>query len=484
MLTRLEVSGFKNLIDLKVDLGPFNCIAGPNGTGKSNVFDVIHFLSLLAEHPIMEAAQRVRSDQGRPSDPKELLWTDGTRRVSEMRFVVEMIVSPAVTDDFGRAERVTSTFLRYELRLGYEPSSADLARLGRLVLRHESLHAIPHSDAEARLSWASPSFRDAVVLGDRAGKAFISTEKSDDDGVDVIDVHRDAGERPRPSPARTAPRTIVCTTTTASEPTILAARREMQGWRMLALEPTAMRSPDPFAAVPSIEPDGGHMAAALYRLAHAGEPEPDPPRVYATVASRLARLIDARELRVDRDDRRDLLTLELRQGTGGFLPARSLSDGTLRFLALSILDADPDIEGLVCMEEPENGIHPERLPAMVELLQEIAVDPSEAPGPDNPLRQVIVNTHSPGFVQLQHHALLFARAVKLSVELPIEGHEAPLAISTRVLRLRPLSGTWRDERDHDGVGKGEILAYLTAPPGAQLSLEELSVEPRAVGHAN
>ena len=39
MLTRLEVDGFKNLLDLNIELGAFTCIAGPNGTGKSNVFD-------------------------------------------------------------------------------------------------------------------------------------------------------------------------------------------------------------------------------------------------------------------------------------------------------------------------------------------------------------------------------------------------------------------------------------------------------------
>ena len=41
MLTRFEVSGFKNLRDVVVDFGPFTCIAGPNGVGKSNLFDAI-----------------------------------------------------------------------------------------------------------------------------------------------------------------------------------------------------------------------------------------------------------------------------------------------------------------------------------------------------------------------------------------------------------------------------------------------------------
>ena len=56
------------------------------------------------------------------------------------------------------------------------------------------------------------------------------------------------------------------------------------------------------------------------------------------------------------------------------------------------------MQGLICLEEPENGIHPERIPAMLELLRNMAVDPKEPVDETNPLRQVIVNTHSPGFV--------------------------------------------------------------------------------------
>jgi AAA15 family ATPase/GTPase len=64
MLTRLKVNGFKNLVDIDVALGPFTCIAGANGVGKSNLFDAITFLSALAEKPLMEAALSVRSEGG------------------------------------------------------------------------------------------------------------------------------------------------------------------------------------------------------------------------------------------------------------------------------------------------------------------------------------------------------------------------------------------------------------------------------------
>ena len=473
VLTRLEISGFKNLVELEVEFGPFTCIAGPNGSGKSNVFDAIQFLSLLSEHPIMQAAQLVRSTVGRSSDPKDLFFTQGAATRDELRFAAEMIVPQVVVDDFGRQAKVTSTFLRYEVHLGYESATSAFGSLGRLVLLHESLSHVTKSYASSRLPWASRAFRDGVIVNNRMGADFISTDISDD-GTRTINVHQDAGSRgqPRPSPARSAPRTIVCTTNTASEPTVLAARREMQAWRTIALEPTAMRSPDDFSAPSQLASTGEHMAATLYRLAtqHAeqrasvDDPSASMATVYASVAAKLSKLVDAREVRVDRDDKRELLTLELRLGAGGFFPARSLSDGTLRFLALSLLDADETTRGVITMEEPENGIHPERLPAMVNLLRGIAVDPSEPPGEGNPFRQLIVNTHSPGVVSLQRDEdLLMAKTVSLSSQ----GDEA-----VSVLRLRPLRKTWRAERDGSGVGRGELLAYLSAPRGAQLSLVE------------
>ncbi|WP_213450543.1 AAA family ATPase [Rhizomonospora bruguierae] len=79
MLTRLEVQGFKNLLDVTVDFGPFTCIAGANGIGKSNVFDAIEFLSYLASESLVEASQRGRSATGvRGGDPRDLFW-DGYR---------------------------------------------------------------------------------------------------------------------------------------------------------------------------------------------------------------------------------------------------------------------------------------------------------------------------------------------------------------------------------------------------------------------
>lgn len=98
MLTRLEVQGFKNLLDLQVEFGPFTCIAGENGVGKSNLFDAIEFLTHLASDSMLEAAQRVRGVSGeRIGDPRDLFWDGYRNRNRRMRFAAEMIVPRQVT---------------------------------------------------------------------------------------------------------------------------------------------------------------------------------------------------------------------------------------------------------------------------------------------------------------------------------------------------------------------------------------------------
>jgi predicted ATPase len=399
-------------------------------------------------------------------DVRDIFWTKNGHRTSSMTIAAEMIVEPEVRDDFGRSAEATSTYLRYELQISYEPPD-QRGMLGRLILTHESLTHVTEGEAASRIGFPHNArlFRKSAIQNKRRSQAgFISTQVADDAQIEIV-VHQDGGSRGpgQISPAAHAPRTIVGTSNTSATPTILAARREMQKWKFLALEPSAMRNPDRFHTVASITANGGHLPATLNRLvAQAAKRGENAGAVFAPIATRLAQLVPVLDMSIDVDEVRQLLTLYVTEQSGVKLPAASLSDGTLRFLTLVVLLSDPDARGLICIEEPENGIHPAKLDEMVRLLKELAVDPDYAPGADNPFRQVIVATHSPGFVQLQDpNDLVFA------IEARIRGEDgSPI----RTLRCRPLAGTWRAKPDEPTIGMGSILAYLSTPPGAQIEL--------------
>lgn len=468
MLTRLEVRGFKNLLDVQVNFGPFTCIAGANGIGKSNIFDVIEFLSHLASEPLAEAAQRVRGAAGlRGGDPRDLFWDGYREHERSIDFAVEMIVPGAVVDDLGAEADATTTFLRYELTLGYE-TPVGQGSVGRLSLLHEELRHITKGDALRHLPFRhSKTFRNEVITGQRRGGAFLSTEERE--SGTVINVHGDGGSfgKPQPRAAARAGRTVLSTVTTNDYPTILAARREMQSWRRLALEPSALRAPDDFRSPRSLAQDGRHLAATLYRIAH--EPDEygtvDPEAVYTRVANRLSDLsgVGVEGLEVELDQVREVFTLFLFEKGKLRLPARALSEGTLRFLALCVLLEDPSFTGLICMEEPENGIHPANLPAILQLVQDLAVDAEDAPDASNPFRQVIINTHSPGVVQLCDPAdLLLADVRSLATK---DGGRA------RALALYPYKDSWRAQATEGPLfSEADVVAYLAAPAGAQLRL--------------
>ncbi len=132
MLTRLKVSGFKNLIELDVSFGPFTCIAGATGVGKSNLLDAIVFLSALADRPLIDAALAVRDQGAKTGDIRGLFHHVGDSFSTEMRFEAEMIIPESGTDDLGQPAQASSTFVQYvcepPLQRGRNRSCAGIAR--------------------------------------------------------------------------------------------------------------------------------------------------------------------------------------------------------------------------------------------------------------------------------------------------------------------------------------------------------------------
>lgn len=453
MITRIKIDGFKSLIDTELYFGPFTCIAGANAIGKSNFFDALIFLSHLADNTILHAAKSVRSENQRHSNIKDIFFRSGNKYRREMSFEVDMIVPQEGEDDLGQRAAAKITSLKYvlELRLNEEANGREPIEIVREELRPNSLEQTRKNIFfDYKNEWLV-----SILKGRRSGTPFISTAEG------VIKLHSDSSEskgkgkgggRPAEFVAEKMPRTLL-STVTAESPTAFLARQEMRNWMMLQFEPSALRQPNFVYEVKNAEisANGLNLPATLYRL-QANKKERD---IYQELTNKLKGLVeDVKEITVDKDEKRDLLTLQLEFTGGLVLPAQSLSDGTLRFLGLAVIEEDSMASGLLCLEEPENGINPNKVEQMVELLKNMATDTEYEVGEDNPLRQVIVNTHSPIVVSaVPDESLYLAKSCEYYIpefEKKIKG-----------TGFSALKDTWKTQNNLSPTTSiSEIVAYL------------------------
>lgn len=446
MITRIYIDGFKSLVKTELYFGPFTCIVGANAIGKSNFFDALSFLSNLADKTIIEATKSVRSENQKHSNIRDIFFRTGLEYMNQMTFEVDMLVPKTGVDDLGQSAEATITSLRYTLKLALNNEVNDSEPI-RIVC--EKLMPVTLTETKKNLKF---DFRkewiDSILEGRRStSNPFISTDD------DKIKLHQDGNKgRTTDFIAQKMPRTLL-STVTAESPTAFLARQEMRNWMMLQFEPSALRQPNFIYEVKNaeIKANGLNLPATLYRL-HTERKDRD---VYQMLTNKLNELVDnVSEISIDKDEKRDLLTLQLLFKDGLTLPAQSLSDGTLRFLGLAIIEEDSSGSRLICLEEPENGINPKKIYEMVELLEGMATDTELAVDEDNPLRQVIINTHSPIVVSCVPDDSLYLAKGK-------ERYEELFGKKIQYTGFSAMQDTWKTIHNlADVTSKGEILSYL------------------------
>lgn len=123
-----------------------------------------------------------------------------------------------------------------------------------------------------------------------------------------------------------------------------------------------------------LEPDANNLGLVLNRLRR-------EPAVKKRLLEALRALYDGID---DFDVQIEGGTVQVFFHEGRYtVPATRLSDGTLRYLCLLAILCHPNPGPLVCIEEPELGLHPDVLPTLAQLLK----DASDR-------TQLIVTTHS------------------------------------------------------------------------------------------
>lgn len=386
MLTRLEIDGFKTFENLAINFLPFTVVLGSNAAGKSNLFDAIRLLSLLATRDVAEAVKDMRGE------PLELFRLTPSGRSTQIRMAAEVLVDPLVRDPWGSEVKITHTRLRYEVTLERRQTKPGIERI---QVAQECVTPIMRKvNHWAKAVNPTKDFRSTYLKYTRL-KPWLTTDETDE-GL-AFSIHQD-GKQGRNRPASAAEATVLYSVTNAEFPHLFALREEMRHWRLLQLDPALLRRPVPATASDILDADGSNLAAVLTQLKVETASSEKPNGVLSDIAAELNHLIpgiahlDAKLHEASREYR-----IELTMRDGLPFTSRVISDGTLRILALLTLLHDPRHRGLICFEEPENGVHPGRIKQLVQQLRDIVTDPAQYVAEEGapPLSQLLLNSHSP-----------------------------------------------------------------------------------------
>lgn len=437
MITRLEISGFKTFEDFEVDLQPFAALVGPNASGKSNLFDALRFVSLLAKHDIRHAMQGLRGE------PEELFRRTPEGVANRMKFAVEVLVPRKGSDAFGTEYEVPAQRLRYELHLGILMGSDGTPR--RVQVVRELCRPIAKSEDRDR------AFLKSIKINYTRVSPFIRMNE-EKNAIEVKQDGRQKHGRPVTLSLKEASRTALSTITTAEFPHLYAVREALSNISFLEINPQAARLDNDRFDEPRLKPDASNLAAVLARLKEETGSQERPDGALADIAADLASLIPS----VSRLE--SLSNVAQRQYAYNVcftddlsFSSRVISDGTLRLLALLTLLNDPERQGTLCFEEPENGVHEGRIPALVQFLRQSAI---VSENPEIPSFQVLIATHSPKVMAcLQDNEIVAADVVSI-----VEPQTKKRTVRTRMRTgVQPVGDLYDPERH---LVRAEIEALL------------------------
>ena len=386
MLKRARIKGYKSLADVEVELEPLTVLFGPNAAGKSNFLDALQLLSKLGTSRTIKDAFDPPY-RGKPLESFRLGAKGIKGLVEQERLVFSIEADLQLSDALVKAvDRQIQDMRRPGRDAVASDSGKQAARVRERDLRYRiEIEMLPKSGV---LRVADEYLAALNSSGEPTGKRKPFFERQGE----KIHLRLEGQAHPTHYDRYLDHSILSMPHYPPHYPHLVAARRELESWLFFYFEPRErMRAVNPVKEVRHIGLMGEELAAFLNTV------KADNPNQFRGIEKALHTLmpsIDGIEVNVS-----DLGEVELRLKEGGVaIPARVLSEGTLRMLGLLALTGADEHPALVGFEEPENGVHPRRIQLIAELLQTRESLKQS---------QYIVTTHSPILPDLLSDRSLF-----------------------------------------------------------------------------
>ncbi|HLC29671.1 MAG TPA: AAA family ATPase [Dehalococcoidia bacterium] len=343
MLTHLSVKNYKSLKSLDLQLKPFMALVGPNNAGKTNLVDAFQFL-----RDFQALGSGAINERG---GFEGLAW-DG-RSANKIEIALSGSLSTSKMSTKVSPKAVSFTYvLELEGMKTYH------------TVTHETFSVILDGKEMTLLRGGA---REDDVRGQFRGSIVYDLE-----GHETGRISADSSAPSLPYFQNLQEYPLLADFLTA-----------IRRWDFHSFEPHMMMRQNPVKKALRLEDQGDNIATVLHTL------QTEYPLSFEDIQEKLRLAIpEIRRLVTPLTETGQTFIAVEETGLSVRVPAWAMSDGTLCFLAVLTALLSPDGPTLICVEEPENYIHPHLLAFLVELLESASTH-----------SQVIITTHSPYLVE-------------------------------------------------------------------------------------
>ncbi len=382
MFTRVEVRNFKSLRDVSVPLSNFHVLVGANGSGKSSFLDVFAFMGDLLNGGLQEALKK------RNTNWKDLTFLggsgiDGTR--------IWLAFEAIIPDDIRRNDKLQEfDAVRYEC--DFDPSSHtnDLKIIEKCFLfrsvdrpngGYGKWYHVPEHFESQNAIWSEEYSAYELFSRNLTGNIIFRETmdlSKDEWGLDIAT---------NAFALANIPEDIL------RFPITTWLKDQFKKFiQLINIESDAINKAGKAGRTGTVTPDGSNLPWLIDSLK---KKYPDRYKWWLRhVQMEFPEIKSIKTvLREDQDD----MFLIIKYKEGHEFKQWVLSDGTLRFLLLTIIPYELNLKGLFLIEEPEIGMHPKAIQAVMDSLRSVYEG------------QVFVTTHSPETVNcaMKKDLLLF-----------------------------------------------------------------------------
>ncbi len=329
MIKTLAIANFRSINNLVFPLSQLNVITGANGCGKSNLYKALRLLAETAQGNVISA---IAKEGGLES----VLWA-GPEKISRNMQRGEVPIQGTKRQNTIRLHLgFTEDDLGYSISLGLpEPIPGGTAFAQDPEIKNETI-------------WAGEWYKPARTLVERKGPLIqvkhgrqtqmLTQHTPSYEGLfGQVALHSDC-------------------------PEVFRLREIIRNWRFYDYfrtdQEAPARKPQLGTRTPVLHHDGHDLAAALQTIQEVGDAD--------LLAQTIHDAFPDSSLMIKKDG---FFTVMLQQqGILRPLSAQELSDGTLRYLLLTAALLTPRPPSLMVLNEPENSLHSDLLPALARLI--------------------------------------------------------------------------------------------------------------------